>query len=80
MITLFTILMIAFMFGAIKFAINLSWNLLKVIFVIFIIPAALIGLFVSVLSKLALPALVVIGIIMLIKELNSDSGHAADEV
>ena len=80
MITLFSILMIVFMFGAVKFAIKLSWNLIKVIFVIFIIPAALIGLFVSVLSKLAIPALVVIGMIMLIKELTNDSESAADEV
>ncbi len=68
MIILFSILMIVFLFKAIGFAFRLSWNIFKIAFMIFVIPAVLIGLLFTVISSLAIPALIIIGVVMLLKE------------
>lgn len=68
MITLFTVLMVVFILKSLGLAFRLSWSLLKVCFVVLVIPALLIGLLFTVISKLAIPALIVAGIVLLLRE------------
>lgn len=66
---LFVILMIAVFGKLIKVALKASWKLVKVVFGLGILPIALIVLAIVGLVKFALPILVGIGIVVLIKTL-----------
>jgi hypothetical protein len=67
MITLFVILMIAVFTRMIGFAFRATWGIAKIVFGLVIFPLVLIGLVVGGLVSFALPVLVVVGIVMLIK-------------
>ena len=67
MITLFTILMIAVFAKMIGFAIKAAWGLTKIFFGLIFLPVLLIGLAVTGFVGLALPILVIVGIVMLVK-------------
>ncbi len=63
---IFTILMIYVFFKIAWFAIKLSWGIVKVVFGLIFLPLILIGLFLGGLAVIAIPVLVIIGIISLI--------------
>ena len=67
MVTLFTILMIVVFAKMIGFAIKAAWGLAKIFFGLIFLPAIMIGLAVAGFVGLALPILVIIGIVMLVK-------------
>lgn len=67
MITLFFILM-AVIFGRLAFfAIRLAWGFSKVLITFILLPLILIGLIIGGLISVALPLLIVIGVISLFK-------------
>ena len=67
MITLFIILMIAVFARMIGFAFRFTWGMAKVFFGLIFLPVMLIGLVVSGLVTFAIPILVIMGIVMLVK-------------
>ena len=67
MITLFFILM-AVIFGRLAFfSIKLAWGLSKVLITFVLLPTILVGLLIAGLIRIALPVLIVIGVISLFK-------------
>lgn len=64
--TLFTILMIMIFGRLIFFAFRLTWGIGKVLFSLILIPFSLIGMVIAGLIRLALPILIVVGIISLL--------------
>ena len=69
MIALFIILMIAIFGKMIGFAFKMAWGLTKVAFSLIFLPVILIGLVLAGLVYLALPILVIVGIVMLVKRM-----------
>ena len=67
MITLFVILMIVVFTKMIGFAFKFTWGMTKIFFGLIFLPVMLIGLVVSGLVTFAIPILVIMGIVMLIK-------------
>lgn len=63
---IFTILMLAIFGRLLFFAIRLAWGFARVTLSLILLPLALIGLVLKGLIKLALPVLIVIGIISLL--------------
>ncbi len=64
--TLFTILMIMIFGRLIFFAFRLTWGIGKVLLSLILIPLSLIGMVIAGLIRLALPILIVVGIISLL--------------
>lgn len=69
---LFIIFMIGFIFKGIGLAFQLSWGILKVLLFIIFWPLILIGLVIGGLIQLALPLLIIAGIVMLVKSFAQD--------
>ena len=63
---LFIIFMIGFLFKGIGMAFEFSWGLIKVLLTVVFWPIILIGMVVLGLIKIALPLLIIAGIIMLV--------------
>lgn len=63
---IFEILMIVFICEMIGFAVKLAWNIFKVIGTIIFLPIVLIALFVAGLAYIAIPILVIAGVIGLV--------------
>ena len=74
---LFIIFMLGFMFKGIDLAFRFSWGLLKALLTIVFWPLILIGFVIGGLVQLALPLLIVAGIIMLISSLSQGDTIAA---
>lgn len=70
MTILFAVLMIAVFGKLIGLAVKAAWGITKIIFSIVFCPLVLIGLFVAGLVYLAVPILVIIGILALIASAN----------
>lgn len=69
MITLLFVLLMIWVFGKmIGLAFRATWGLTKIIFGIVLLPLFLIGLVIAGFMSIALPVLVVIGIVMLISK------------
>ncbi len=66
MITLFTIMLIAVVFELIVFAVKAAWGITKIVFTVLFFPLILVGLVAAGLLYLALPILIVVGIITFI--------------
>ncbi len=64
---LFMIFMISFLFKGAGLALKLSWGIMKVLFVIVFWPVILIGLVIAGLIQLALPILLIAGIVLLVR-------------
>lgn len=68
MLTLIFVVLFLGIFGKmIGFAVRASWSIMKVFFTILFLPAILIVLAVSGCIAVALPALIIVGIVMLVK-------------
>lgn len=63
---LFVILMLVVFGKLLVFAIKASWGIIKILFTIIFLPLILIGLVIAGLTSVALPILLVIGVISLI--------------
>jgi len=63
---LFVILMLVVFGKLLVFAIKASWGVIKILFTIIFLPLILIGLVIAGLTSIALPILLVIGVISLI--------------
>ena len=63
---LFVILMLVVFGKLFVFAIKASWGVIKILFTIIFLPLILIGLVIAGLTSVALPILLVIGVISLI--------------
>ena len=63
---LFVILMLVVFGKLLVFAIKASWGVIKILFTIIFLPLILIGLVIAGLTSVALPILLVIGVISLI--------------
>lgn len=63
---LFVILMLVVFGKLLVFAIKASWGIIKILFTIIFLPLILIGLVIAGLTSIALPILLVIGVISLI--------------
>ncbi len=63
---LFIIFIFGFLFKGIGLALRLSWGILKVLFTIVFLPVILIGLVIGGMVTVALPILIIAGIILLI--------------
>ena len=63
---IFTLLMIAIFGRLLFFAIRLTWGMLKVAFSLVLLPLGLVGLVLRGLIRIALPVLIVVGIISLL--------------
>lgn len=63
---LFVILMLVVFGKLLVFAIKASWGVIKILFTIIFLPLILIGLGIAGLTSVALPILLVIGVISLI--------------
>lgn len=63
---LFVILMLVVFGKLLVFAIKASWGVIKILFTIIFLPLILIGLVIAGLTSVALPILLVIGLISLI--------------
>ncbi len=63
---LFVILMLVVFGNLLVFAIKASWGVIKILFTIIFLPLILIGLVIAGLTSVALPILLVIGVISLI--------------
>ena len=63
---LFVILMLVVFGKLLVFAIKASWGVIKILFTIIFLPLILIGLVIDGLTSVALPILLVIGVISLI--------------
>ncbi|MBO4559312.1 MAG: hypothetical protein J5712_04440 [Lachnospiraceae bacterium] len=72
MIILFAILMFAVFGKVLGFAFRAAWGFTKVFFTLFFLPAILIGLVFVGLIRLALPILVIAGIIMLARRFTGE--------
>lgn len=68
---LFIILMIAVFGKMIGFAVKATWGLTKILFNLVLLPVFLIGLVFAGLMYLALPLLVIVGVIMLVVKIIS---------
>ena len=67
MLTLiFVILMIGILGKMVGFAFRATWGLTKVLFNLILLPVFLIGLVIAVLMYIALPILIIVGIVMLV--------------
>lgn len=70
MITLLFLILFLGVFGEILgFAIKLSWGILKVVFTIIFLPVIILALAFSGAFAIAIPALLIIGIVALVKNL-----------
>ena len=68
MLTLLFSIMMLIIFGKLFiFALKASWGIVKIIFTIVLLPVILIGLVFAGLMYIAVPVLVIIGIVSLIK-------------
>lgn len=63
---LFVILMLVVFGKLLVFAIKASWGVIKILFTLIFLPLILIGLVIAGLTSVALPILLVIGVISLI--------------
>lgn len=70
MIILFTILMISVFGNLIGFAVKATWGLAKVLLTLVFFPVILIGLVMAGALYIAIPVLIVAGIVSLIPRLN----------
>ena len=78
MITAFFILLMIGVVGKlIGFAVRMSWGIIKVLFTIVFWPVILIGMVLSGLISLAIPILVIIGIVVLVRSLMGSSSISA---
>lgn len=68
---LFIILMIAVFGKMIGFAVKATWGLTKILFNLVLLPVFLIGLVFAGLMYIALPLLVIVGVIMLVVKIIS---------
>lgn len=68
---LFVILMIAVFGKMIGFAVKATWGLTKILFNLVLLPVFLIGLVFAGLMYIALPLLVIVGVIMLVVKIIS---------
>lgn len=68
---LFVILMIGVFGKMIGFAFRATWGLTKVLFNLVLLPVFLIGLVIAGLMYIALPVLIIVGVIMLIVKVAS---------
>lgn len=70
MITLlFSICLVVFIFKLVLFALKATWGITKVVFAIILFPAFLIVMAVSGLMVVAFPALIIAGIVLIVKKL-----------
>ncbi len=76
MITLFVILMITVFAKMIGLAFRATWGLTKIFFGLIFLPLTLIGLVIGGLVSFAVPILVIMGIVMLIKAIVSKPAAA----
>lgn len=66
---IFLIMFFAIFGGIIKFAFKAAWGILKILVFLVLLPIILIGLLIGGLVTFALPILVIVGIVFLIKAL-----------
>ena len=67
MVHIFTILMIVVFGKLLFFAIKAAWGITKILLYIVFLPLLLIGLAVAGLIYIAIPALIIVGIVALVK-------------
>ena len=65
---LFVILLVSVFFKMISLAIRLAWGILRVFFTVIFFPLIMIGLFCVGLVKLAIPILLIVGLVSLIAQ------------
>lgn len=74
MMTIFFSLLMFAVFGKLLvFAVKCVWSITKVVFVFAMLPIILIGLFIAGVTYIAVPVLVVLGIITLVKSITDRS-------
>lgn len=69
MTILFIILLISLVFGIIKLAFKAAWGITKIIFTVILLPLALILLAVFGFIAFAIPIIIVIGLVLIVKAL-----------
>ena len=73
MIILFTVLFFLVFGKLVGFAIKCAWGLSKVVLSLVFLPIAILVLFIIGLKFIAIPAIIIVGIVMLVREINKDS-------
>lgn len=64
---IFLVMFFAIFGGIIKFAFKAAWGIMKILVFLVLLPVILIGLLIGGLVTLALPLLVIVGVVFLVK-------------
>ncbi len=76
MLSLFTVILMFYVTGKLAmFSIRAGWSILKIMISVVFLPIIILGTLIGGLIHLAIPVLVIIGIITLVKELTGRGGY-----